>query len=198
MGAARPSFYLVRMISKGIIYLTFFLSLPPMRVSAQSEFPENTRGGIVYSRMVPFDSLLLPERTVNARKLYDYIQDTGDPFNGSDEFNTLSGEFVKAIGFTIYNKGLVTKNPAGYAVGKVILKISGDGYNLSISDIKYAGLKRNRYAQYRPGPAGYVALEKSVKQHSGKTWKSAFRRLDDRITMFLDSAEHILVSGHRK
>ncbi len=172
--------------------LLLTLVVPGSPATALNLFPTIAGDSVEYSAMIRCDSMTQEEIKKNSRKLFDFINPTPPAFNRDDFYNPVNGNFRKAVGFNLYEKNLVTRNPAGYAVGLCNLQILGDSCIIKIKRWKYTEIKKNRYAQFKPSVSGYESLERVVKIHNSKEWKARMNDLNDKINQFLNTAENIM------
>ncbi len=175
-----------------LFFLIFISALYGSIAFAQNIFPVDSGNSIVYLKYMNRDSINDEALIHNSKKLYDYINEAPPSFNHDNHFNGETGEFKKPVGYNLYEKDLIGKNPVGYAVGMFQLQINKDSCILILSDLKYAEMVKNRYAQFEPGASGYEPLERLVKIHRNKDWKIRFEQLNDKIDRFLIIAQKLL------
>ena len=164
------------------------LILLPVPLACQSVFPLSAAGIIRYTKIIKPTDHSLQENINRSHKVFDQIKGETDT-EEKGNFNALSGDFTRSFIFTVYQKGLITKNPAGQVEGVASLNILSDSILFQIQDLQYAELKKDRYVQFKPGTGKWVPLEKTIKLHHSNEWQAIFSQINGRLNETLDNAE---------
>ena len=206
MGAAiRPSFFLsIRMTRLSTLKGKYIYQPPPIRFMiliavlvfsacpalSRTVFPVNTEGKIGYVKYIKHIKDSFNQNILLSQRVFNQIESNSAP-DKKDTFDALTGDFTRTFNFTVYRKGLVTKNPAGEVTGVITLYMTPNSVMIRVEDIKYTQLQKNRYAQYNPGGRKSVPLEKLTGLHNSQAWQEIFSRIDNRINEILNKAEQV-------
>ncbi len=165
--------------------LLFFLGFNFKMGNAQSLFPADTSGKIVYwstvknekhEKDIPWDQLMpvVEKHRVQTKQKQVLVIDS------------LHGTLNCLIGFYLYRESAFLKQVEGLVLADLKLKVGREAYISIISDIRLIDYTRDRYGKFSPGTSRKHPLEKLDLKRKSMKWKAYFITINEQILAIQD------------